>query len=113
MITRDKIKEDFLSEALEHSKTIATGDHKKANKLHKKLHSLYGKAKEQGIIDVFEEFLNESDENVRLWAATFSLSSSPELAEKSLKKLTELSTITGLSAKTTLNLWKDGKLDLL
>ena len=71
------------------------------------------KAKKQNVVNVFEEFLNEDDENVRFWAATFSLSSSPELAEKSLAKLTELSSITGLSAKTTLHLWKEGKLNLL
>lgn len=113
MITRDKIKEDFLSEAIEHGKAIATGNNKKANKLHKKLHNLYSKAKEQNIVNVFEELLNKDDENVRFWAATFSLGSSPELAEKSLERLTELNSITGLSAKTTLQLWKDGKLNLL
>lgn len=113
MITRDKIKEDFLSEAIEHGKAIAIGNSTKANKLHKKLHTLYNKAKEQNIINVFEELLNEDDENVRIWAATFSLSSSPELAEKALGKLTELNSITGLSAKTTLHLWKEGKLDLI
>ncbi|WP_440881128.1 hypothetical protein [Tenacibaculum sp. C7A-26P2] len=113
MITIDKIKEGFLSEAIEHGKAIAIGDNKKANKLHKKLHNLYSKAKKQNVVNVFEEFLNEDDENVRFWAATFSLSSSPELAEKSLAKLTELSSITGLSAKTTLHLWKEGKLNLL
>ena len=113
MMTRNKIKEDFLTQAIEHGKALAIGDHKKANKLHKKLQSLYNIAKEQVLVNVSEELLNEDDENVRLWAATFSLGSSTDLAEECLEKLTKSTSITGLSAQTTLHLWKDGKLDLL
>jgi hypothetical protein len=36
MMTRENIKESFLAEAIGHGKAIAEGDHKKANKLHKK-----------------------------------------------------------------------------
>jgi hypothetical protein len=32
--TRENIREKFVSNAVEHSKAIASGDHKKANKLH-------------------------------------------------------------------------------
>jgi len=113
MITRDKIKKDFLLEAIEYGNAIAIGDNKKANKLHKKLHNFYDIAKEQNVVSLFEELLNEDNENIRFWAATFSLASSPKLAEKTLERLTELSSIIGLSAKTTLQLWKQGRLDLL
>lgn len=102
-----------MTEAIEHGKAIANGDHKKANKLHKKLQVLYKIANEQNQADVFSELINDSEENVSLWASTFTLKISPDLAEKSLSKLSKLSSITGLSAKTTLQLWKEGKLNLL
>lgn len=113
MITKNNIKENFLFEAIEHGKAIAIGDHKKANKLHKKIQTLYNVAKDSNQLDLFVELLSESDENVRLWAATFTLNVSPDLAEMVLKNLSELTTITGLSAKTTLDLWKNGMLNLL
>ena len=112
-ISREEIKSRFRTEAIEHGKAIANGDHKKANKLHKKLQVLYVKAKEHNKADVFSELLYEADESVRLWASTFTLKVYPDLAEQSLENLSELSSIVGLSAKTTLHLWKEGKLDLL
>ncbi|QEH40230.1 DUF2019 domain-containing protein [Chitinophaga sp. XS-30] len=110
---RENIKAKFLDKAIEHGNAISVGDHKKANKIHKKIQALYNQAKEQNQADVFSELLDNADENVRLWAATFTLKVFPELAEKSLISLSELSSITGLSAKTTLHLWKEGKLNLL
>lgn len=108
----EDIKTKFLVEATEHGNAIAVGDYKKANKIHKKLNVLYSKIKEDNQLGVFADLLNENNENVKLWAAIFSLKSSPDIAEKVLEKLTELSSITGLTAKTTLQLWKEGKLDL-
>lgn len=113
MITRENIKDSFLAEAIKHGKAIAEGDHKKANKLHKKIQSLYKEAKDSNQVDLFGELLNESDENVRLWAATFTLKFSPDTAEKTLVSLSKLSSIIGLSAKTTLEMWKQGMLNLL
>ena len=112
-MTKENIKEKFLKHALEHGEAIAEGDHKKANKIHKKLQKIYGEAKEQEALNVFVELLDEKEESVLLWAATFSLKNNPDVAVKSLEKLTGLTTITGISAKTTLHLWKEGKLDLL
>jgi hypothetical protein len=113
IMTREDIKADFLSEALAHGKALSNGDYKGANRIHKRLQVLYKVAKKQNQIDVFSELLEENDENVRLWAATFTIEILPELAENVLINLAELSTITGLSAKTVLNLWKENKLNLL
>lgn len=113
MMTKDIIKEIFLFETIEYGKAIAIGDHKKANKLHKKIHALYNNAKKSGQTELFGELLSESDENVRLWAAIFTLKVSPEVAEKVLKDLTKLPTITAMSAEMSLDLWKKGMLHLL
>lgn len=113
IIERRKIKEKFLIDATEHGQAIAIGDHKKANSIYKKLQNLYSKSKEKNQVDVFGELLNDNDENVRLWAAVFTLKTSTVIAEKTLEELTNLTSITGLTAKTILQLWKDGKMELL
>ncbi|GAP68172.1 hypothetical protein BA6E_102170 [Bacteroidales bacterium 6E] len=109
----ENIKETFLRYAIEHGQATGVGDHKKANKIHKKLQDLYNETKSHKILNVFTEFLNNNNESVRLWAATFSLNNNPEIAVEALEKLAEITSITGLSAKTTLHLWKEGKLNLL
>ncbi|MCB9235034.1 MAG: DUF2019 domain-containing protein [Bacteroidia bacterium] len=113
MIPRENIKHNFLAEAIDHGKAIAEGDNIKANKLHKKIQTLYKKAKESNQVDLFSELLNDSDENVRLWAATFSLKVFPDKAEKELLSLSNSTSIIGLSARTTLDMWKKGMLNLL
>jgi len=112
MMTRDEIRERFLSDSAEHGKAYSNGDYEKANELHKKLHDLYNQAKEQNQVDVFSGLLNDEDENVKLWAAIFTLKLYPEIAEKILLDLARESRIK-MTAETTLHLWKEGKLDLL
>jgi DNA-binding NarL/FixJ family response regulator len=52
--------------------------------------------------------LLQNDKNIE-WALKFS----PEKAEPALNELSGLSNIFALTAKTTLKLWKEGKLNLL
>lgn len=113
MISKANLINDFLSYAVEHGKAISSGDYVKANKFHKKLHNLYCTAKKENLIVIFKESLDYNNESVRLWAATFLLKTSPDIAEKCLQELTGLKTITGLSARTTLDIWKKGLLNLL
>lgn len=112
MIIRKEIGDNFKVFSIEHGKAFYNGEHKKANELHKKLHELYNEAKKQNTADVFEEFLNDEDESVRLWAAIFTLKFSPQNAERVLEQLSEKSGIK-MTAKITLDLWKQGKLNLL
>jgi len=112
MTTREKIKERFLIDSVEHGAAFSIGDNKKANRLHKKLHDLYNHAKEQGQVDVFSESLNDINENVRLWSALFTLKYNPELAVKVLEKLSKESNIK-MTAEMSLRLWMEGKMDLL
>ena len=112
MTTREKIKEKFLIESAEHGTAYSNGDYKRANRLHKKLHDLYNHAKVQNQVDVFSESLNDTNENVRLWSAIFTLKFNSEIAENVLEKLSKQSNIK-MTAETTLNLWREGKLNLL
>lgn len=113
MIKKEELIEKFLAYVAEHKEAIHLGDHVKANKIHKRLHGLYNTAKEASLSNIFEELLNDKDENVRLWAATFTLKISSGIAEKTLQELAGLKNIIGLNARTTLELWKQGLLNLL
>ncbi len=104
MIKGTSLKEKFLVLAINHGQAIAIGDYKKANKIHKKIQEVYKLAKEQDQRNIFIELIHEQDESVRLWAATFALSISPDFAEKALVDLVKSTSIIGLSAKTTLQL---------
>lgn len=112
MITKEKIKEQFLVQAIEHGIAYSNGDYKKANKIHKKLHELYKKTNQNGFGDVFSEFINNEDENVRLWAAIFTLKTDEKIAIMVLNKLSKDSNIK-MTAKVTLQLWEEGKLNLI
>ena len=96
----------------EHGEVYSNGDYKKANKLHIKLHNLYNLVKEENKLVMFSETLNDKNENIRFWSALFTLKLNCEIAEKTLEELSVNSNIK-LTAKTTLILWKDDKLDLL
>lgn len=110
---RERIKDVFFIEATDHGIAIFSGDFKKANKIHKKLKKLYVEAKANNFIDVFSCFLDDPNENIRLWAATFMLGVLPDLGKQHLEQLSILDTITGMSAKTTLHLWNENKLNLI
>ncbi|WP_422079429.1 hypothetical protein [Ulvibacterium sp.] len=111
--SQDSILENFAHYAIEHGIAIGDGNHKKANKMHKFLTNIYIKANENSRSAYFLDYLDHVNENVRLWAAIFSLKIDAKAAESSLNNLSKLSTITGLTAQTTLSMWKDGKLDLI
>lgn len=107
---KNELGKSFIPLAIEHGEAYESSDYKKANKLHKKLHALYDAVKSEGIGNVFSQYLNNDNESVRLWAAIFTLRDNPENAERTLKSLAENSTIK-MTAQTTLNLWRAGKLD--
>ncbi len=108
-----EIKNDFVVDATDHHLAILEGDHKKANRLHKKLMKLYKQAKNMECLNIFLEFLDHSNEGVILWAATFLLNTNSEVAVRTLNKLTLHPTIVSMDAKMILELWKKGELELL
>jgi hypothetical protein len=113
IMTRENLQDKFLALATEHGHAFVAGYHKKANKIHKKLHGIYDQAKAQNQEAIFEAFLNDANDSVRLWAAIFTLKFSPEKAEHTLKEMSDLSNIFGLTAGTSIKLWKEGKMNLL
>lgn len=113
MMTKENIAEEFVQLALRHGSAIQQGDYKTANKIHRQLQRLYTIAHEMGRPEMFAEFLREEDENVRLWAAVYTLKYNAHTAEEVLNDLSKLKSITALTADTTLKMWKQGLLNLL
>lgn len=112
-MNKNEFIETFIQEAKKHGEAINHGEHKTANKVHKKIHTLYKFALANKIEITFLDLMDNEDENVQLWAAVCSLKYSKLLAEKKLQDLSNLSTIVSLTATLTLKLWKEGKLELL
>lgn len=93
MEEKEIMKEDFIKYVLEHANAEKEGNSKKANRIHKKIATLYQKAKEKGYIDIFHSLLDCKNEDIRIWAASFSLKTEPRKARKALVKLTHSKSI--------------------
>jgi len=113
MKTIKDVKKDFLFWIYEYEEGINTENSNKSNKAHKKLHSIYKECKNSDFEDIFYSLLGDKNENVRLWAAVFTLNHKSEAAEKVLEELIKLPSITSLTAEMTLVVWRRGELNLL
>lgn len=114
METIEILKKKFVDCVIEHAHLIEKGEGKKANRIHKKIHSLYLNIIELGRVDIFKDFLKYEDENIRLWSAGFLLKAEPKLAEKELKKLKKSSNFfIRTDAEVTLKLYHNNEWDKL
>lgn len=104
--------DQFISLAREYGTSIDAGDNKSANKAHHKIMSLYKKLQSQNQLSDLEDLFTHEDINVRLWAATCCLRINEKKALDVLTKISESDQITGLTAKMTLDLWKNGLLQI-
>lgn len=108
------MKNIFIEDAISHGNAILSGEHKKANKLHKKLMTYYEiNKKDSSISQLYLENITHPNESVRLWAATFLLKTNSSKALEILSELSQSSSIFGLSAKSILMMWNNGQLELL
>ena len=109
-----EIQNKFIDLAINHGKAIEEGNHKIANKIHSELTFMYNnQIKKNDRYEELEDILKKSDnESVRIWAATYLLVSKECLALETLKKLEKSNKIFGLTASTTIDMWKKGMLQL-
>jgi len=105
---KEKLKEKFISKSIEHGEVYCMGEYKKANRLHKNVTKIYHEICERNYIELLYEFINHKEESVQIWGATFLLKHDSDIAIKKLNDLTQLSSIYGLDAKTTIDMWKKG-----
>lgn len=114
METLDKLKNDFLKLALIYSECIRSdNDYKVINKTMKSIQKIYTIVKNEGLQEFFLSFINHEDECIRYLSATYLLKSNTDLSESILKDLMKSNSIVGLNARTTLEMWQKGMLNLL
>ncbi len=83
--SRGEIHTNFVRLVIAHGDAFAEGNSKGANKLHKELHALYNQVTELEQLEVFINLATSNDENIRLWAAIFTLKIIPEISESVLE----------------------------
>lgn len=114
METLEILKEQFVSYAISQYQALENGEGRKANRIHKKIHSIYLKLKNLDRVDVLKDFLNDEHECVRLWVAGFCLKIAPKLAEQELKRLKKSSDfLISSAAEVTLKLYRNNEWDKL
>jgi hypothetical protein len=100
----------FIEKALGYEKSVDSGDHRGANRFHDRLMALKAKSNQEEFRDVCRVLLESDNETVRLWAATFYLKEDEQRAALVLEELKTSARIVGLTAASTLDLWKTGLL---
>ena len=109
-MNKEEIKEHFIKYAIMQNDALKNGNGKKANQFHKKIWNLYHDAKKQNYIEIFKECLDNTDENVKSWAAGFSYLIDSKLAKNVLTKLLKSSDpAIWLSAKAMLDSFNNGE----
>lgn len=101
-------KLDFIDYAKRHFKAIEFGDHKQANKLHDKLMAIYYRFKNHNEWDFFFDLINNDDNCVKYWAATFLLKKDEELAMNVLNDLSKIDGPISMLAYTSICIWQKG-----
>lgn len=100
METIDDFKRKFVQYVNEQSCALAEGNGKKANRFHKKVQDLHLKVLAFYSDEIFKEFLDSEDDNVKLWASCFCMKIYPDKAKKNLQSLINSSEpIISLSAR--------------
>ena len=108
----EKISKYFRELSIKHAEAIQTGNNKVANRLHKKLMSLYNDIKNNEEINIIKELSKDENESVRLWSATFLLKSNSEFALKLLNDLKKSNSVNSLTASAIIDMWEKGMLEL-
>jgi len=101
-------KELFIKAALGYDAGINSGDHKKANKFHKELMKLKATMDSEKIEHLCLDLLNDDNDSIRLWAATFMFDVNIDTATKVLSELANRNCIAGLTAKLLLDAKQKG-----
>nr|WP_298793786.1 hypothetical protein [uncultured Allomuricauda sp.] len=110
---KEELQNEFLNYAIEHEEKVNEGNHEEANRIHNALTKLYKKSTEQINSDIFSEFMNHDNENIRLWSAVFTLNTDATKAKEVLNQISKSSSITALTALTVLDMWEKGMMDLI
>jgi hypothetical protein len=109
-----RLLSDYIRAAADHTNATIAGDWEEANRQYKELIEAHAKlkAQEPAYRMLMLSLLQHQNPGVRLWAATHCLEHSPAEATLGLGSLASGSDIVALTAQTTLDEWKAGRLAL-
>ena len=91
METVEFLKVKFEEYVAQHTAALLEGSGKKANRIHKKIGKVYEQLDNLGRVDVLKDYLNESDEYLKSWAAALLLKRYPQLSESGFVALSQSS----------------------
>ncbi len=95
-----------------HGEASERGDHKVADESAKLIAAIYAEIRDRGFSVQHEllPMLHDPDPGIRLWSAAHTLEFSSKDGEAALELLSARGSLTGFSAKMTLEQWRTGKL---
>jgi|SRR5450432_2536285 Domain of unknown function (DUF2019) len=111
-VDTDKIVAEFESFCIKNDTAAQALNSKLANKYAKKIINCYLQLKELGKTNELSKLLKSENENVRVWAATHTLSTNEVEAKQVLNELVAKPGLNAFSAEMTLRQWERGNLNL-
>jgi len=111
----DTIQSEFVEAACEHGQFTESGDSVHANKAHDKVIKIISRMKQlpdKGV-SILASLLNDENDSVKAWAATYLLPLDEESAINTLKELSSGRGFIAFDAKMVLKLWTAGTLKLV
>jgi|GEM_PF-2468491 hypothetical protein len=111
-VDTDKIVAEFESFCIKNDIAAQALNSKLANKYAKKIINCYLQLKELGKTNELSKLLKSENENVRVWAATHTLSTNEVEAKQVLNELVAKPGLNAFSAEMTLRQWERGNLNL-
>ena len=111
-VDTDKIVAEFESFCIKNDRAAQALNSKLANKYAKKIINCYLQLKELGKTNELSKLLKSENENVRVWAATHTLSTNEVEAKQVLNELVAKPGLNAFSAEMTLRQWEKGNLNL-
>ncbi len=109
-MSNDLVKQ-YASSAKRHGHATNSGDSSAANAAHDDLYAVFRELKKSGKLACLEPLLQNSNVDVRCWAATHYLLVDERRATKALKALSKGSGIAAFDAEMVLAEWKAGRLE--
>ncbi len=97
---------------VEQGKAMDEGDSISANELHEKISIIMSNVKAQGQLSELKQLLQNDDENVKLWAATYLLPTEEELALSVISQVEKSDRLLSIEATTLKDMWNKGMLNL-
>jgi Domain of unknown function (DUF2019) len=114
IIIVNKLINEYIKLAVAHGETALNGNSKTGNKLHSQIMKLVDEIKhsKENVRHEFYQLMYHENDSVKIWTAVTLLRTFEKNALEVLKEIQKSNTsIIGLSAKTTIDIWQKGMIN--